>query len=286
MSPAPRGIALCTLLALIAFAANSVLCRQALGGGAIDAAGFTCVRLGSGALALWLLLCLLRRNRRPRGSWMSAGVLFLYAISFSYAYTSLSAGTGALILFGSVQATMIIAALLAGERPRPLEWGGFLVALTGVVWLVFPGITAPSPAGSLLMALAGFAWGVYSLRGRAAGEPLLDTAWNFIRCMPAVVLLALATFSRMHFSTRGVALAAASGALASGAGYAVWYVALRGLSATRAATVQLSVPVLAGLGGVLLLGETITARLVMAAVLILGGVGVAVLTKTRGGGCR
>lgn len=269
-----------TGLALIAFAANSVLCRLALGGGSIDAASFTSVRLISGAVTLFLIALILKKRAVWRqGRWISAAMLFVYAVAFSFAYLSLSAGTGALILFGAVQATMILAGLMSGERPGAREWGGVAVAVAGVVYLVSPGLTAPSPVGSALMALAGIGWGAYSLLGRGTKSPLADTTSNFLRTVPAAICVSLASIGHVHLSTNGVLLACASGAVASGVGYAIWYSALRGLTATRAATVQLSVPVIAALGGVIFLSEAITARLVVAAVLILGGVGVAVTAR-------
>jgi len=266
-----------TALTLVAFAGNSLLCRLALGDATIDAVGFTAVRLLTGALTLLALVGARDRRllQRQHGNWVSAIVLFAYAIAFSYAYLSLSAGTGALILFGTVQATMILAGLRAGERPSRVEWAGLFVALAGVVWLVFPGLTAPSPTGTALMALAGIGWGVYSLRGRGARDPLAENAGNFLRSVPMVAVVALLAMDRIQLTPRGVVLAAASGALASGVGYVIWYAALRGLTATRAAIVQLAVPVLAALGGVVFLAEAITPRLVVAAVLILGGVGAA-----------
>ncbi len=269
-----------TGLALIAFAANSVLCRLALGGGSIDAASFTSVRLISGAVTLFLIALILKKRAVWRqGRWISAAMLFVYAVAFSFAYLSLSAGTGALILFGAVQATMILAGLMSGERPGAREWGGVAVAVAGVVYLVSPGLTAPSPVGSALMALAGIGWGAYSLLGRGTKSPLADTTSNFLRTVPAAICVSLASIGHVHLSTNGVLLACASGAVASGVGYAIWYSALRGLTATRAATVQLSVPVIAALGGVIFLFEAITTRLVVSAVLILGGVGVAVTAR-------
>ena len=266
-----------TASALVCFAANSILCRMALGTAAIDPATFSTVRLVSGAVALAILARILGRHGRPRppGDWISAGMLFLYAAPFAFAYLWLSAGTGALILFGAVQATMIVAALRSGERPHHLEWGGLFVAIAGLTYLVLPGLEAPSPAGAVLMAGAGIAWGFYSLRGRAAADPLLDTAGNFARAVPLAAAVSAMALPRLHLSFDGLVLATASGALASGLGYVLWYAALRGLTATRAATVQLPVPVLSAIGGVVVLSETITPRLVVATVLVLGGVGLA-----------
>jgi len=272
-----------TGLALVAFAANSVLCRLALGGAAIDAASFSIIRLVSGAIMLLLIMAAIKKNRtsHPRGNWISAAMLFGYAVTFSFAYVSLSTGTGALILFGAVQATMILAALWSGERPHMLEWMGLLLALFGLVYLVFPGLMAPSPAGSALMAIAGISWGFYSLRGRAAAYPLSETTDNFVRSIPFAFVVSLLMFRNIHVSAEGVLLALVSGALTSGVGYVIWYAALRGLTATRAATVQLAVPILAALGGVTFLSEDISLRLVLSAVMILGGVALAVGSGER-----
>jgi drug/metabolite transporter (DMT)-like permease len=275
--------ALLTGLALAAFAANSVLCRLALEGGGIDAASFSTLRLASGAATL-VLVAGLTRGFSPRGrggSWLSGALLFLYAVPFSFAYLSLGAGTGALILFGAVQATMIVAALRSGERPRPLEWLGLASAIAGLVYLVSPGLAAPSPGGSALMALAGAAWGLYSLRGRGSVDPVSATTDNFLRSLPFALLVSLLLLSRLEISPMGTWLAMASGAVTSGLGYVIWYAALRGLSATQAATVQLAVPMLAALGGVLLLSERVSLRLVLGGVLILGGVGLALAGRRR-----
>lgn len=283
MIEAAGRTAVCTVLAMIAFAANSLLCRQALGTGAIDAASFTVVRIASGALLLVPLARASRRNGRgaSAGTWTSAALLFVYAAGFSFAYVTLPVGTGALILFAAVQSTMIAAGLRSGERPAILEWAGLVLALGGLVWLVAPGITAPSPAGSALMAVAGIAWGIYSLRGRGTTDPLGDTAGSFLRAVPMALAVSLMGARAFHASPRGLLLAATSGAIASGLGYVLWYAALRGLTATRAATVQLAVPVLTAAGGVAILGETITGRLVASAALILGGIALAVLEHGR-----
>lgn len=266
----------------MAFAANSVLCRIALRHATIDAATFSTIRLTAGAATLLLVTVWTRRGAsQVEGSWISAGMLFLYAVPFSFAYTSLSTGTGALILFGFVQLTMMIAALWSGERPHPLQWFGFGLALGGLVYLVLPGLEAPSFASAGLMALAGFSWGVYSLRGRGAGNPLAQTTNNFVRSVPLVVAVSLVALPRFHVERQGVLLAVASGALASGLGYAVWYGALRGLTATRAAAVQLLVPILAALGGVIFLAEAISGRLVLSAVMVLGGIALALIGRER-----
>lgn len=270
-----------TTFALIAFAGNSVLCRLALGGGTIDAAGFTCIRLASGALVLFLALKLSGRKSavRQRGSWASAAALFCYAAAFSFAYLTLSTGTGALILFGAVQLTMIIAALLSGERLKQSECVGGCLAFGGLVYLVYPGVTAPSWSGSLLMAGAGIAWGIYCLRGRSTADPLAETALNFLLSLPFVAILSLCFFKGSHWSLTGILLAVLSGGLASGVGYAVWYTALKGMTASKASIVQLAVPLLAAFGGALFLAESISLRLVVAAAAILGGVALALAER-------
>jgi len=274
-----------TVAALIGFAANSLLCRMALRPRLLDAATFTSIRIVSGALALLVVVSVGAVARTPRnappvagaGSWTSAAALFAYAAAFSFAYLRIGAGTGALLLFGAVQATMLAWALRGGERLRWPEWAGLVVAVAGLVALVRPGLSAPDPAGAALMIAAGVAWGAYSLRGRDASRPLVATASNFARAVPLALALNLAAMGSMHVSPRGVLLAVASGALSSGVGYSLWYAALRGLTATQAAVVQLSVPVLVASGGVALLGEVLTPRLVACGVVILGGVALAVL---------
>lgn len=268
-----------TALALLAFAGNSLLCRMALGAGDIDPAGFTAIRLVSGAVALLLIVAVSgpRDPTAPAGDWVSGAMLFLYAAAFSFAYVSLSTGTGALILFGAVQVTMIAAALALGERPHALEATGLVIALLGLVLLTAPGLEAPSPLGSVLMAVAGVAWGAYTLRGRGVGNPTLVTRGNFLRALPLVTLVLVVGWSQLHVTPRGATLAAASGALTSGAGYALWYTALRGLTTTRAAILQLAVPVLAAVGGLIVLAEPVTPRLVLSAGLILGGVGLSLV---------
>jgi len=265
---------------MIAFAANSVLCRMALAPDAIDAASFTTLRLASGAATLWVLIRVLSKpHSRPGGSWESAIYLFIYAIAFSFAYVSLSAGTGALILFGSVQITMIVWALVTGERPHPGRWIGMAIALGGFIYLVLPGVTAPSPVGAMLMTAAGVSWGFYSLRRLGDSNPLLATAGNFLRAAPLALVISLVMLSGTQATAPGIWLAIASGSLASGLGYVVWYAALRGLSASGAAVVQISVAPVAAVGGVLLLGEAISARLVVSSSLILGGIALALLAR-------
>ncbi len=270
-----------TALALVAFAGNSLLCREALGHRLMDPASFTAVRLASGAVVLWLVARFRGGAPLRQGHWISALALFGYAAAFSLAYLDLTAGTGALLLFGSVQLTMLGWGLATGERPRPAEWMGLALALGGLVVLVRPGLTAPPAAGAALMALAGFAWGVYSLRGRGNRDALGATAGNFLLTVPMAALLLLAGRGQLHTTGSGLVLAGASGALASGAGYAIWYTALPALTATRAALVQLLVPVLAAAGGVVLLAEPVPLRLPLAAALVLGGVALAVTSHRR-----
>jgi drug/metabolite transporter (DMT)-like permease len=268
--------AVCTAAAMVAFAGNSVLTRLALGRAEIDAATFTTFRIAGGAAMLLATTALAESGKvRLTGSWASAAVLFIYAIPFSFAYNSLTAGTGALILFAFVQATMMVAAVSAGERPHWSQWIGFTLALCGLIYLVLPGLKAPSPSGSILMAIAGIMWGVYSLRGRGSGNPLLLNMSNFIRTLPLVIVVNLLVRSQIHMTTTGVLLALGSGAITSGLAYVLWYTALRQLTAVRAAIVQLMVPVLAGAGGVLFLGETVSLRLVASGIIVLGGIALA-----------
>jgi drug/metabolite transporter (DMT)-like permease len=274
MTGAARTIVL-TALAMLAFAANSVLCRLALGQQLIDPASFAAVRVFTAAATLIVIVLPRWRARgRSSGSWRSAGVLFAYLVSFSFAYLSLSAGTGALILFGAAQLTMIASALRGGESFPLLARAGFILAVAGLVVLVAPGVTAPNPIGALLMAIAGLAWGLYSLMGRGGGDPLEVTVNNFIYLVPCVLVLALAFAGQRHLSVKGLALAALSGSLASGLGYVVWYEAQKRLSAITAATVQLSVPVVAALGGLVLMTEHVTLRLVLASCATLGGIAI------------
>lgn len=274
--------AVLTASAMLAFAGNSLLCRAALERGLIDAASFTGVRIASGAVMLGLL-GLRRRRRRPGADrdWRAALMLFAYMACFSFAYLSLSAGTGALILFGAVQLTMFAAAFRGGERLSRLALTGLAAAIGGLVYLVSPGVTAPSPAGAGLMAAAGLAWGFYSLLGRGASDPLAATASNFLWSVPLGALLCGTFIGDIELSAAGAGLAAASGAVASGLGYTLWYAALGDLSAGRAATVQLSVPVIAAVGGVLLLSEPVTLRLVVASAATLGGIGLVLTQRTR-----
>lgn len=280
-----RAIAL-TSLAMIAFAGNSILCRLALKDTSIDAASFTAIRLLSGAVALWLMARTSRGTVTGRGSWLSAFALFAYAAGFSFAYVSLSAATGALLLFGAVQATMIGRGMWSGERLRHLQLFGLTLALAGVVGLLLPGLTAPPLHGSILMLGAGVAWGIYSLRGKAAGDPIRVTGGNFLRAVPIAAVLSATTYQGASLDSAGLLYAVSSGALTSGIGYAIWYTALPALKATHAATVQLSVPVVAALGGVIFLGEAVTLRLVLASTAILGGIALVILEKQRANGAQ
>ena len=272
---------LLTSLALTAFAFNSILCRLALRGEEIDAASFTVVRLVSGAVTLIVISYFIARKRKGAvgGSWVSALFLFLYAVCFSFAYVDLSAGTGALILFGSVQLTMIASALVTGERPGSLEWTGLFSAVAGLVYLVLPGLTSPPLVSSALMAAAGAGWGFYTLRGRSGADPLANTTGNFVRTLPIAAVLIAAFMSQVHLSTRGMILAILSGSAASGIGYTIWYAALKYHTSTRAAVLQLAVPVIAAAGGIFMLGESATVRLGIAAALILGGIGLSILGR-------
>lgn len=281
MSAARSPLALAALVAqaLAAFAGNSLLARVALRDGGMDAASFTAIRLVSGALVLWALVSL-RRAPAARGSgdWISALALFAYAALFSLAYVQLEAGAGALLLFGAVQATMIGRGLAAGERLARWQWLGLLVALAGLVGLLLPGLSAPPPLPSLLMLGAGVAWGAYSLRGRGALDPLRTTAGNFLRTLPMAALFLLALLPQLQVDTPGLLAALASGALASGVGYAIWYTALPSLRRASAATLQLAVPLIVAVAGVLWLGEPATLRLLLAGAAILGGVALVLRT--------
>ncbi len=275
-----------TALTMVAFAGNSLLCRAALGHTHIDAASFTTIRLVSGALVLWLITRLRRGTRSGTGNWRSALALFIYAAGFSYAYMSLPASSGALLLFGAVQATMIGYGIWTGERLRRPQLTGLILAFAGLLGLLLPGVTAPPLFGSLLMLGAGVAWGIYSLRGRGAGNPIAVTAGNFLRAVPIALALSALTYKGVAMDADGFGYAVASGALASGLGYALWYTVIPALKATRAASVQLSVPVIAALGGVLFLGEHLSLRLVLASVAILGGIALVILEKRVANGGR
>src|SRR5437016_8625525 len=270
-----------TLLAMIAFAGNSLLCRLALKRTTIDAASFTFIRILSGAVALWIIVIISKGTWRKAGSWASALALFAYAAAFSFAYISLSAGTGALLLFGAVQATMILWGLRTGERMRTRQWLGLALAVGGLVALLFPGLSAPPIDGALVMICAGIAWGFYSLRGKGAGDPVTTTAGNFLRAVVFAAGLSTVLLPWVKLDLAGAGYAILSGAIASGVGYVIWYSALPGLKAASAATVQLSVPVLAAGGGILFLGESITLRFLCASVAVLGGIALVVINPFR-----
>ena len=278
---APARTLLLTALAMLAFAGNSLLCRLALKYTTIDPASFTAIRLISGAMVLWLIARGRGLTLAGAGNWPSALALFAYAAGFSFAYVTLPAGSGALLLFGAVQATMLGYGIASGERLRGAQTLGLVLALAGLVGLLLPGLSAPPLQGALLMLVAGIAWGVYSLRGRRAGNPTATTAGNFLRSVPFAAALSLIALPLAKLDPAGIGYALASGALASGVGYAIWYTALPGLLATHAATVQLSVPVIAAIGGILFLGEALTLRLGLCSAAILGGIALVILRKRQ-----
>jgi drug/metabolite transporter (DMT)-like permease len=276
----PR-IALLTALALAAFAGNSLLCRAALAHTGIDPASFTTLRLLSGAVVLWLIVLMRSGARIGGGSWLSASALFAYAAGFSFAYVHLTAATGALILFGAVQITMIGHGIWSGERLGNSQIAGLLLACGGLVALLLPGLSAPPLTSALLMLGAGIAWGIYSLRGKNAGDPLKVTAGNFLRATPIAVGLSLLLIDRVSLDSAGILYAVLSGAMASGVGYAIWYAALPALKSTSAASLQLSVPVLAALGGIVFLGEAMSVRLILSSAAVIIGIGLTVLSGIR-----
>jgi len=262
------------------FAANSLLCRAALRGDAIDAASFTAIRLATGAAVLVTLVAARKSSVRGEGTWLSAFALAGYAVAFSFAYLQIGAAAGALLLFGAVQLTMIAGGLIRGERPTPRQWLGWLLALAGLVAINAPRLDPPPLGGALLMMLAGVAWGIYSLRGRGITRPLVATAGNFARSVPiAALLVAIAFATRAHASVLGIALAAASGGIASGLGYSLWYAAVPSLGATRAAVVQLSVPVITALAAIVLLDEPLRTTVALGGAAIVGGLALALTTK-------
>jgi drug/metabolite transporter (DMT)-like permease len=272
-----------TLFALLAFAANSVLCRLALGENAIDATSFTVIRLLSGIVILIIVMQLTSKSNekkpKTKGSWLAASMLFIYAIAFSFGYVSLDTGTGALILFGAVQITMIMVSVISGNKLHFTEWTGLVIAFTGFVYLIIPSLVTPSFVGFILMAISGIAWGLYTLLGRTSKNPLSDTAYNFLRTSPFILILVIFGLDNVHITSMGILLAILSGAIASGIGYFVWYTALRGLSVTQAAVVQLFVPVIAGVGGVIFTNELITLRLIESSALVLGGILMVILGR-------
>ncbi|MGH8797803.1 MAG: DMT family transporter [Caldimonas sp.] len=275
------GVVVLTLLSMLAFAGNSLLCRAAFTSSRIDAASFTALRIASGAAALFMIVRMRSGRHERAGSWTSAFALFAYAAAFSYAYVSLTAATGALLLFGAVQATMIGFGLYLGERLHGWQIAGLACALLGLVGLLLPGLAAPPLPASVLMLAAGVAWGVYTLRGKGSGDPLRVTAGNFVRALVFAAALSVATLPWATLDGTGVACALASGALTSGIGYVIWYAALPRLKVATAATVQLSVPVIAAAGGIVLLGEAATLRLLLASVAILGGIALVILGRRR-----
>ena len=277
----PTRVTFLTSLAMIAFACNSLLCRLALNETSIDAASFTSIRLISGACVLCLIVTSTRANQSSQGSWVSALALFAYAAGFSFAYISLPASTGALLLFGAVQATMIAVGIWSGERLDGRQLVGFVLAIVGLIALLLPGLTAPPLGGSMLMVGAGIAWGVYSLRGQGGGAPILTTAGNFVRAVPLALLLSLVMRAELSLDTSGIYYAVAAGAITSGLGYVIWYSVLPALRATNAATVQLSVPVITAIGGIVLLGESVTLRLLLASLAILGGIALVIQDKEK-----
>ena len=276
----PFRVFILTTVAMIAFAANSLLCRAALKRGTIDAASFSSIRIVAGAIALWIILRMRKSHRGATGSWWSAAALFCYVGAFSFAYNTLSAGIGALLLFAAVQSSMIVWGFWRGERFHIRQWIGFAVACAGLVVLLLPGISTPPLTGAVLMLGAGVAWGIYSLRGKGGGDPIAATAGNFLRAAPMTLLLSAFFLTSMRIDAIGATYAVISGAITSGLGYVIWYSALPGLTATTAATVQLSAPVIAALGGILFLGETFTSRIAGASIAVLGGIAL-VITKRR-----
>lgn len=268
-------------LTMLAFAANSIFCRLALKTTSIDAASFTLIRFVAGALVLVFILHARVITGGPRGTWKAATALFSYAAAFSYAYIELPTAAGALLLFGAVQVTMIGVGLATGERFSVLQWAGFLLAICGLVSLLLPGLSAPEPKAAGLMLLAGVAWGIYSLLGRRLSNPIAATAGNFIRALPFTLILCVFTGNAVSLDSTGIAYAVASGSLASGVGYAIWYAILPSLPATLAATLQLSVPVIAAVGGVLFLGEVVTLHLTLCSLAILGGIGLVITGRWR-----
>lgn len=273
--------AVLTAAALAAFAGNSLLCRAALANTGIDPASFTTVRLLSGAVVLWLIVLMRGGSRDGNGNWLSALALFAYAAGFSFAYVHLPAATGALILFGAVQMTMIGHGLWSGERLGKPQIAGLLLACGGLMALLMPGLSAPPLAGALLMLGAGIAWGIYSLRGKASGDPLKVTAGNFLRAAPISLILSLLLSGHTTLDAAGIWYAMLSGALASGGGYAIWYTVLPALKSTSAASLQLSVPVIAALGGIAFLGEGMSLRLVLSSAAVIAGIAMALSAVKR-----
>jgi drug/metabolite transporter (DMT)-like permease len=272
---------LLTALAMLAFAGNSLLCRLALRETDIDAASFTSLRILAGALTLWLLLHVRANNRISAGSWPAATALFVYAAGFSFAYINLDTGAGALILFGAVQLSMLTWGFYHGERLSFMACSGLMLAFAGLLVLLLPGASKPPSGAALLMLVAGVAWGIYSLIGRGVKDPLASTAANFLRAVPMALLLSVLLLGQFSWDMQGILYALLSGALTSGVGYAVWYTALRGLQSLQAASVQLSVPIIAALAGSLLLDEALTVRLLISAAAVLGGIALVLSARQR-----
>lgn len=272
-----------TIIALVCFAFNSILCRLALGNETIDAVSFTTIRLISGAITLSIISLIYNQKQveLKRGNWLSAFFLFAYAICFSLAYLKLTTATGALILFSSVQLMMVCVALMRGEKPKILEWLGMLLAFGGLVYLIFPGLSAPPILYSMLMMIAGIAWGFYTLRGAGSKNPLAETTGNFIRTVPMISLVAFPFLANIQLSTNGILFAVLSGAIASGIGYSIWYAVIKHHSSIRIGLLQISVPSIAALGGVIFLAETLSLRLILASSLILGGIGLAIIGRDK-----
>ncbi len=283
MTPAgSRRLFVLVVLAMIAFAANSLLCRLALRGGGIDAASFTTIRIASGALVLWVIARMRDGTMTSAGSWSSAAALFGYAAAFSFAYVELPAAVGALILFCAVQVTMIGTGLVRGERLRLSEWLGLALAVGGLLMLTAPGLTAPDLVGSMQMVVAGVTWGIYSLRGQRAGSPVAENAGNFLKALPLALIFVAVAPPDLFVTPRGLLLAVVAGSITSGLAYAAWYAALPRLTAWRASIVQLSVPVATALAATVLLDERLTLRLIAAGVAIIGGVLLSVVpARTR-----
>jgi len=279
----PIKIIAATVFALLAFASNSVLCRLALGENAIDPSSFTIIRLISGIIILMAVMQLSEKSNnvklKSKGSWLAASMLFIYAIAFSFGYVSLDTGTGALILFGSVQITMIITSVISGNKLHISEWLGLLIAFSGFVYLIIPDLVTPSLMGFMLMTISGVAWGFYTLLGRTSQSPLSDTVYNFLRTSPFILVLIFFGLNDIHLTYTGIVLAVLSGAIASGLGYFLWYIALKGLSVTQAAVVQLFVPIIAATGGVIFTHELITLRLIESSALVLGGILMVILGR-------
>jgi drug/metabolite transporter (DMT)-like permease len=274
-------VVLPTILAMLAFAGNSILCRLALKTTSIDPASFTTVRMVAAAITLAVILRLRGKKSLNGGSWKSAVALFVYAAAFSLAYVNLTAGTGALLLFGAVQLSMISTSLWRGEKISLPQILGLVLALFGLMLLVFPGLSAPPPASCALMIAAGIAWGVYSLRGRGVADATAVTADNFMRTVPMTLLFSLIAIMQFKLDAIGIVFALLSGAITSGIGYAIWYKALPNLKPFEASIVQLSVPIIAAFGGILLLGEALSIRLTLAAIAVLGGIFLVTFEKTR-----